>query len=462
MFMEGAAADIARRLEKDFIFGTATSSWQIEGNSQSRGASIWDDFAGLPGKIKDGATADPACDHINKWREDVDLLSWLSVDSYRFSFSWPRIQPGGQGEVSKQGLAFYDQLIDELLERNIQPNATIYHWDLPSELGAKGGWVWDGIADTFAQYTQILASNFSDRISRWATFNEPWCSAFLGYADTVHAPGAGNPAQGFEAAYRLLLAHGRSIEVLRSHGAKELGIVLNLTEVIGEDPEIADAVRHIDGIQNRLWLDPLSGRGIPQDVIDRTSNFVDWSFVKPTELNEISTPIDWLGINYYTPQRIGKPAITGEGEVVGDSNNAYPGTPPITFVPRMPQTEMGWEIAASSLKATLKATAKSFPNTPLFITENGGAFPDANVDEKINDLDRIDYFSQHINAALDAKDEGANLQGYFAWSLLDNIEWAEGWTKRFGIVHVDLETQFRTPKASAEFIRAILQNRRKS
>ncbi|MEI6648820.1 MAG: GH1 family beta-glucosidase [Actinomycetes bacterium] len=456
--MERSALDIAARLPKDFIFGAATASWQIEGDSAGRGSSIWDDFARTPGNIIDGTTADPACDHIHRWREDLDLLSWLGVDSYRFSVSWPRVQPDGMGGISEKGLDFYDKLIDELLARKIKPALTIYHWDLPSTLEAKGGWTWDGISDAFAKYTEILAERFSDRVDRWATFNEPWCSAFLGYAAKIHAPGAGNPARGLEAAYRLLLSHGRAVDVLRSNKAQNVGIVLNLTTVHGE-PEVAEAVEHLDGIQNRIWLDPLAGRGIPKDVIARTSQITDWAFVKESELEEIATPIDWLGLNYYTPMRVAAPKNSQSSHSGVQSPAAYPGCPPVAFTPRGKLTSIGWEVDAPSFTQTLLTTAQRLPSVPIYVTENGGAFPDHIVEGKVNDLDRIDYFDQHINAALDAKDQGVDLRGYFAWSLLDNIEWAEGWTKRFGIFHLDVPTQVRTPKASAHFIREILAGR---
>jgi beta-glucosidase len=420
---------------------------------------MWDDFAKIPGNIIDGTTADPACDHINRWQEDLDLLSWLGVDTYRFSISWPRVQPNGEGAISQSGLDFYDHLIDGLLARNIKPAVTLYHWDLPSPLNAKGGWLWEGIADAFADYTEIVASRFADRVTSWATHNEPWCSAFLGYSARKFAPGHGVPAEGFEAAYRLLLSHARSMTVLRSHQAKNPGIVLNLTNVIGEGAELQEAVTHLDGLHNRIWLDPLAGRGIPADMIKRTESFVDWSFVKQSELDEIAQPIDWLGINYYTPTRIVKSGGAEKTFVVGQSDDAFPGTPPVEFAPREPRTAMGWEIDASSFTKTLVTTAQRLPGVPFYVTENGGAFPDVIVDGVIDDQDRIDYFYQHINAALDAKDQGVDLRGYYAWSLMDNIEWAEGWTKRFGIFHVDLETQKRTPKASAHFIKSILAAR---
>ena len=451
---------LAKRIPPDFHMGVATSAWQIEGSSQTRGRSIWEDFSAVPGNIRDGATGDPACDHVNRWEEDLDLLSWLGVDSYRFSVSWPRIIPSGVGDTDPAGLAFYDRLIDGLLARKIDPVLTIYHWDLPSALQAHGGWNWHGIADSFAQYTQVLADKFSDRVSMWATLNEPWCSAFLGYADRVMAPGKGDPAAGFEAAYRLMVAHARSVEVLRRHKAKNVGVVLNLTTFIAEDDGARAAASHMDGIMNRLWLDLLAGRGIPLDVFENSREFTDWSFINDDDLNSISTSIDWLGINYYNPQRIASRGADGSlGEGNGQRLDAFPGTPPISFVPKGPLTEMGWEMDASSLITTLATTQERLPGVPLYITENGGAFPDSIRDGIIDDRDRIDYFASHIDAALEARKRGVDLRGYFAWSLLDNLEWAEGWTKRFGLFHVDRSTQKRTPKTSAHFFRELLARR---
>lgn len=455
--------ELARRLPAEFRVGAATSAWQIEGSSQIRGRSIWEDFAAIPGNIRDGAGADPACDHINRWEEDLDLLAWLGVDSYRFSVSWPRVLPSGAGKVNEAGLGFYDQLIDGLLARNIEPVLTIYHWDLPSVLQSKGGWNWEGIGDSFAQYTEVLAKKFADRVSMWATLNEPYCAAFLGYADKVMAPGKGNPAAGFEAAYRLLVGHAKSVDVLRQYRAKNVGIALNLTTFIAEDEGAQAAANHMDGIMNRLWLDPLSGRGIPADIIENTSDITDWSFVNESDLASIAAPIDWLGINYYNPQRIASPRtseMTGVGN--GQRLDAYPGTPPISFVPRGPLTEMGWEVDPTSLITTLKTTQQRFPKVPFYITENGGAFPDPIVNGEIDDQDRVDYYEGHLDAALTAREDGVDLRGYFAWSLLDNLEWAEGWTKRFGLFHVDRETQKRTAKTSAYFFRELIARRPKA
>ncbi|CAB4594709.1 MAG: beta-glucosidase [Actinobacteria bacterium] len=458
--LDARAHALSQRIPDGFILGTATSSWQIEGDSTGRGSSIWDDFAAVAGNIKDGTTADPACDHVNRLDTDLELLGWLGVDAYRFSFSWPRIFRTGEGELNQSGLDFYDRLIDGLLERGIKPAATMYHWDLPSTFGDQGGWTWAPIVDRFGDYAEALANRYADRVDSWATLNEPWVSACLGYATTIHAPGAGDPARGFEAAYRLLHAHGRAVDVLRSHNAPNVGTVLNLTTIIDDDGKSDYGRQIIDGLQNRIFLDPLAGRGIPIDIIEATAGITDWSFVTDEGLTEIARPIDWLGINYYTPARIAQSTASDKGFIVGQNTDVYPGSPLVEFVPREPRTEMGWEIHAESLTTTLVDTAERLPGVPLFITENGGAFPDdEHVDGRVNDLDRVDYIESHINAALDARDRGVDLRGYFAWSLMDNIEWAEGLLKRFGIVHVDPETQVRTPKSSAYFLRAVIAAR---
>lgn len=457
--LEERVSALAKRLPRDFVLGTATSSWQIEGNLSGRGSSIWEDFANA-GKIKDGSTGEPACDHINRVNEDLELLGWLGVDSYRFSFSWPRIMREGEGALNPEGIAFYDRLIDGLLERGIKPAATVYHWDLPSTFGDRGGWTWEPIADKFADYAAVLAQKFADRVDSWATLNEPWVSAFLGYATDIHAPGANDPARGLEAAYRLLLAHGRGIEALRSNGAKDTGLVLNLTTMIAEDDGTREAAHLMDGLQNRLFLDPIAGLGIPADVMEATRHLTDWSFVKTSELAEIATPIDWLGINYYTPNRIESPSENDKGFIVGQSVDVYPGMPEVNFVPREPRTSMGWEIDATSMTTTLQQTAERLPGVPLFVTENGGAFKDDQmVAGYVDDQDRIDYYLNHINAALDARDDGVDLRGYYAWSLFDNLEWAEGWKMTFGLVQVNQQTMQRTPKASARMFKQLLEQR---
>jgi len=451
------AHEIAERIPKGFVLGVATSSWQIEGSSDTRGRSIWDDFAETPGKVLDGATADPACDHLNHIGEDLDLIQGLGANAYRFSFSWPRIIPQGLGSVSSKGLDTYDRIVDGALDRGVTPFATLYHWDLPSALEEKGGWLNPDSHHWFAEYTHIVAEHFGDRIDTFATLNEPWVSAFLGYAAGIHAPGVKDAAKSLEVFYRLMVASGHGIEALRVAGVKNPGLVLNLTTIIAEDEAIAETASIIDGLQNRIFLDVLAGRGIPEDVIDATASITDWSFVEPDGLARAATPLNWLGINYYTPARVSSVA-KDSGKVVGQGASVYPGAREVSFVPREPRTAMGWEIHPPSLTTTLVATAERLPGVPLYVTENGAAFDDVVSRDGIHDANRIDYYAEHLHAALDAIDQGVDLRGYFAWSLFDNLEWAEGWTKRFGIVRVDADSQRRTVKDSAQFLREVYRS----
>jgi beta-glucosidase len=453
------ASELSARIPDGFLFGAATSSWQIEGSSNTRGSSIWDDFVKVPGAIVDKATADPACDHVNRLEEDLDLLAKLGVDTYRFSVSWPRVIPGGKSAVDQKGIDFYDRLIDGLLKRGIKPSLTLYHWDLPSELQAQGGWAWEGIYEQFQHYTDVVSSKFADRVYSWATLNEPWVVAYLGNAAGIHAPGIKDAATSLEVAYRLMVASGKAIEVLRSNKANNPGIVLNLTTIIADDEEITDAARHIDNLQNKFWLDLLAGRGIDSEIKDATAKYTDWGFVTDDGLKAAANKIDWMGINYYSPMRVASKPAAGPDHIVGQVPALFPGCPPVHFVPREPQTDMGWEIHSPSLTTTLTRTAKELPGVPLFITENGGAFPDKLVDGVVDDQDRIDYYAKHLHAAFDAIDQGVDLRGYYAWSLMDNLEWAEGWTKRFGIVRVSENDLTRIPKQSFEFLKKVFEER---
>ena len=288
-------------LPADLIVGTATASWQVEGDVSGRGRCIWDDFAGLPGAIVDGTTGEPACDHLRRFDEDVALIADLGFDAYRFSISWPRVQPGGRGPLRQEGLDVYDRMVDRLLERGIAPIVTLYHWDLPSELP---GWARRETAEAFGVYAGAVADRLADRVSRWATLNEPWVSAYLGYAAGIHAPGIRDPQAAIASAYHLMLAHGLGMRELRRAGAREAGIVLNLIPVIPEDAASREAARHVDGLHNRFFLDLLAGRGIPADVIAQTSDVCDWAFVREADLDVIAQPIDWLGENYYTVMRL--------------------------------------------------------------------------------------------------------------------------------------------------------------
>ena len=452
------AASLAARIPSDFTLGVATSSWQIEGSSDTRGRSIWDEFAETPGRVLDGATADPACDHLAHIPEDLDLISDLGVNAYRFSFSWPRLLHDGVGSPAARGLDIYDRLVDGILERGLTPFATLYHWDLPQALQERGGWLNPDSHQWFAEYATLVADHFGDRIDTVATLNEPWVSSFLGYAAGVHAPGITNPAQSLEVFYRLMVASGYGIHALRSAGIDNPGLVLNLTTIIAEDEDIAPTAQLIDGLQNRMFLDLLAGRGIPEDVLEGTQSVTDWSFVTDEGLALAAEKIDWLGINYYTPTRVASVSADA-GKIVGQSASVYPGVSGVSFVPREPRTAMGWEIHAPSLTSTLVDTAARLPGVPLYVTENGGAFDDVVTAEGIHDTARVTYYRDHLHAAFDAIDQGVDLRGYFAWSLFDNLEWAEGWTKRFGIIRVDADTQTRTPKDSAHFLREVFRSR---
>jgi len=449
---------LAQRFPSKFTFGSATASWQIEGSSQSRGSSVWDDFAAIEGNIKDGTVADPACDSVNRYKEDIELLKYLGVDTYRFSVSWPRVYDFKNDKPNQEGLNYYSNLIDGLIEAGIKPTLTMYHWDLPSELQEKGGWQWPGITDEFAKYAELLASNFADRVDTWATLNEPWVVSFLGHATKIHAPGLGDPRAGFISAYYQLVAHGKAMQVLRHHNVNRAGTVLNMTEILSDYDECADAVKHVDNLQNGMWLDMLAGRGISDYTKESTEEFTDWSFVNEEELKLASEPIDFLGINYYTPNRI-EPGEEQESFIVGQDAGVYPGSGNVKFVSREPKSLMGWEVRPESLTNTLRATAKALPGVPLMVTENGGAFPDEIDGNQVHDPQRVDYYFQHLSACADAIDEGIDLQGYYCWSLLDNIEWAEGLEKRFGLFYVDHQTQKRTAKDSAKFIKELLASR---
>lgn len=457
--------DLSTALPQDFTVGVGTSAWQVEGAVTSRGRTIWDDFSDIPGAIVDGSRGDPACEHVARMESDVALLGWLGVDAYRFSISWARVQPGGQGPISVAGLDHYDRLCDALLEQGITPLVTLYHWDLPSELHDAGGWLDPDTGELFGLYANAVASRLGDRVGSWATLNEPWCTAFLGHAAGIHAPGRRAPAEALEVSYRLLVAHARGMEGLRAAGVGNAGIVLNLMPTFPDDPyrddpELRHAARHIDGLQNHLWLDALAGRGISPGVIESTADITDWSFVTSDEETAIGAPLDWLGVNYYTVQRL-VPADGSAELAVAQDSEAHPGCPPVHFSPREPLTTMGWEVNPAGLGTTLRKTAEAVPGVPLWVAENGMACPDVVVDGRCDDPGRVAYLQDHLAQVVSARAEGVDVRGYLAWSLFDNIEWAQGWGQRFGIVHVDQDTQVRTPKASAHWLRGLQHRRRR-
>lgn len=440
-----------------FVWGAATAAYQIEGSpdADGRGPSIWDTFAHTPGKVVNGDTGDTAADHYRRYRDDVALMAELGLPSYRFSVSWPRIQPGGKGPANQAGLDHYERLVDELLGRGITPVLTLYHWDLPQELEDSGGW---GARDTtvrFAEYAELVGARLGDRIPLWTTLNEPWCAAFLGYSAGVHAPGRTDPALSLRAVHHLLLAHGLATQALRGvlPSAAQVSITLNLAAVLPAATSSAatSAVRRIDGLANRLFLDPLFVGHYPVDVQRDTARLTDWSFVRPDDLAVISTPIDLLGINYYSPTLVD----VGPAE---DGPTAWPACENVRFVdPPGPKTAMGWAIDAQGLRNVVHRVHEQYRPIPLMITENGAAFDDELAEGGVRDDDRIRYLRDHLEVVREAITAGVDLRGYFVWSLLDNFEWAYGYEKRFGIVHVDYETQARVWKDSAHWYRRVIR-----
>jgi beta-glucosidase len=445
---------------EDFVWGAATAAYQIEGSpgADGRGPSIWDTFAHEPGRIENGDTGDVAADHYRLFRSDVALMSALGLPAYRFSVSWPRIQPTGKGPANAAGLDHYERLVDELVAHGIEPVLTLYHWDLPQELEDSGGWGERDTAARFAEYAELVAARLGDRVSMWTTLNEPWCAAFLGYAAGVHAPGKTDPGLSLRAAHHLLLAHGVGTEVLRTAlpADAQVSITLNLSAVLpgATSPEATSAVRRIDGLANRLFLDPLLRGHYPADVQRDTEALTDWSFVSDADLATIAAPIDLLGINYYTPTLVDSDP-SGASEA---GPTAWPGCADVKFVqPPGPATAMGWAIDAQGLRAVVHRVHEEYAPMPLMITENGAAFDDElGADGGVRDHERIDYLRDHLTVVHEAIEAGVDLRGYFVWSLLDNFEWAYGYGKRFGIVHVDYPTQARTWKDSAHWYRRVM------
>ncbi|NUR24584.1 MAG: beta-glucosidase [Catenulispora sp.] len=433
-----------------FRWGAATAAYQIEGaaNEDGRTPSIWDTFSRTPGKVRNGDTGDIAADHYHRMRDDVALMASLGLTDYRFSVSWPRVQPTGRGPASQKGLDFYRALSDELLSRGIRPVLTLYHWDLPQELEDAGGWPERDTAYRFAEYAELVAGALGDRVQTWTTLNEPWCAAFLGYADGVHAPGRTEPAAALRAAHHLNLGHGLAVGVLRDTipTAAEVSLTLNLAAVrpLTNSPADVDAARRIDALANRVFLDPVFHGRYPEDLLADTADLTDWAFVQDEDLRVISRPLDSLGINYYSPT------------VVAAGSHPLPSPWPaaqdhVRFVPAPgPRTAMDWPVDAGGLYELLTRLRDELPDTPVLVTENGAAYDDyVDPSGAVHDPERIAYLREHLEAVHRAMEAGADVRGYFLWSLLDNFEWAYGYGKRFGMVHVDYASQRRTPKDSA-------------
>jgi beta-glucosidase len=426
-----------------FIWGTATSSYQIEGawNEDGKGESIWDRFCHTPGKIIDASTGDVANDHYHRFREDVALMARLGVKAYRLSLAWPRVLPNGYGRVNPAGLDFYSKLVDTLLAAGIQPLITLYHWDLPQALQDQGGWPARVTAEAFVEYTEHVVRRLGDRVKFWATLNEPWCSAFLGYMTGHHAPGHQDLDEMVAASHHLLLAHGWAIPVIRRDcpGA-QAGIVLNLSPQYPASPSDADreAAELYDSVNNRWYLDPLVGRGYPKAALVQYQGKMD--FVRPGDMDAIAASIDFLGINYYTRS-------IARSQTVPEAANE-----PVEVTPNPHPTEMGWEVYPEGLYDLLTRVHKDYNFPALYITENGAAYPDElSGADTVDDPLRVAYLQSHFESAARAIADGVPLKGYFVWSLMDNFEWAFGYTKRFGIVYVDFPTQRRILKSSAKW-----------
>ena len=444
------------RFPPGFTFGVATSSYQIEGAAfeDGRGPSIWDTFCRAPGKVKNAENGDVACDHYHRFREDVALMKSLGVRAYRFSVAWPRIFPTGLEDTPNEaGLAFYEALVDELLAAGITPWVTLYHWDLPQPLQDRGGWAWRGVVDAFVRFAEAVGKRLGGKVKHWITHNEPWCVAMLGYMNGEHAPGHTDWPEALAAAHHVLLSHGRAVPVLRaaSPGA-EVGITLNLTPGYAASPSAADAdaTRHFDGFFNRWYLDPVFGRGYPADMVDdyrRLGRLPAGAlpFVHPGDLETIAVATDFLGINYYSRAIL-------RGEEAGNLPRAIP-EPPAAI-----KTDIGWEVFPEGLEGLLGRLSADYPRIPLVITENGASYATPpGPDGAVHDAARVAYFRGHLAACARAIASGVPLTGYFAWSLMDNFEWAWGYEQRFGLVWVDFATQARVPKDSARYYADVMR-----
>ena len=462
--------DSGLEFPSDFLLGSATAAYQIEGAFQEdgRGPSIWDTFSHTPGRTLDGDTGDVADDHYHRVTADLDLMKRLGLEAYRFSIAWTRIQPTGSGKPLEAGLSFYSRLIDGLLERGIKPIATLYHWDLPQALEDNGGWPARDTALRFAEYASIVGDALGDRVVVWTTMNEPWCSAFLGYGSGGHAPGRTSDLAALRAAHHLNLGHGLALQELRHVVTKpdaQYSITLNFHALRGDDNSSPEAIRRIDALGNRTFTGPLLHGEYPIDLLQDTHEITDWSFVQPGDLETIHQPIDFLGVNFYSTATVrmwdGKSDKLSNDGHRDAQGSPWPGSRDVEFLPQPgPLTAMGWNIAPDALEELLVSLSQEFPDLPLVITENGAAFDDVEVDGRVHDEKRIDYLRRHFTAAHRARARGVDLRGYLVWSLLDNFEWSYGYSKRFGLVRVNYETQERIPKDSALWFAELIETRR--
>jgi beta-glucosidase len=427
-----------------FLWGAATSAYQIEGSplADGAGASNWHRFSHLPGKIEGGDNGDRACDHYRRWREDVALMRELGLGAYRFSLGWGRLQPEGRGKVHIPGRDFYSRLIDELLESGIRPMVTLHHWDFPQTLDERGGWPNRDSIEWFADYAEIAFRAYADRVSLWTTFNEPWMISDSGYLRGLHAPGRRSAAEAALTAHHLLCAHGEAVARFRSMAKGEIGLVVNLEpkHPASDSPADVAAAMRADAYMNRQYLDPIFLGSYPPELAECFGR--DWPRHGARDFERIRQPIDYLGINYYSRG------------VTRDDPADLPIRAPRVPMEHAERTAMGWEVYPDGLREILVWVRRRYGEVPLYVTENGAAYGDSEpAAGVVEDPRRVDYLRSHLRAAREAIDEGVDLRGYFAWSLLDNFEWGFGYSKRFGLVRVDFETQQRWLKRSGLFFR---------
>ncbi|MBV7314529.1 GH1 family beta-glucosidase [Shewanella sp. NIFS-20-20] len=439
----------SRIRHRDFIFGVATAAFQIEGDVNNRLPCIWDTFCRIPGKISDHSNGHIACNHIEYWQQDIELISSLGVNAYRFSISWGRVMTAS-GQINPQGLAFYRQLIDALNRKGIKAFVTLYHWDLPQYLEDKGGWLNRETAYHFRDYADAISRELGDSVYAYTTLNEPFCSAHLGYETGVHAPGKIGQAHGRQAAHHLLLAHGLAMPVLRKNAPNsQHGIVVNIApcDPLTQFTDDIRAAKLADDYLNHWYISPLLKGTYPDSFSQLPSNARP--HIEDGDMAIIQAPLDYFGINYYT-----------RNVVCSNGRRGFEGfeiVPPKKVA--MSLTAMGWEVTPISLTKMLLTLAMEYDLPPIYITENGAAYDDQIIDDEINDMQRVEYYKQHLSALDRAINAGVNVQGYFAWSLMDNFEWAEGYQKRFGLCYVDYTTLVRTPKRSALTIKHFLEQK---
>jgi beta-glucosidase len=445
---------------ENFMWGTATASYQVEGavGEDGRGTSIWDTFSHTPGKVYRGDTGDIACDQYHRLEEDLDLMVDLGIKAYRFSVAWPRIQPDGSGPANQKGLDYYRRLVEGLRTRSIEPMLTLYHWDLPQALEDRGGWTSRETSGRFAEYAGLIYEALGDSVRFWITLNEPWVSAWLGYGTGVHAPGVKDVSKALAATHHLLLGHGLALENLRSLGREnnQLGVTLNLSDVRPATEDVADveAARRVDGNANRLYLDPLFRGSYPEDMLEHYRSESDFAFVREGDLEKISQSLDFLGVNYYFRNTV----VDGRRESELATAMRFADLNAATVLPEgVETTAMGWPVEADGLTELLLRLHREYTRVPIYITENGRAVYDyVDPEGGVDDEERVAFLDAHFRAAHAAIEQGVDLRGYMVWSLLDNFEWAEGYSKRFGIVFVDYGTQRRIPKMSARWYTEVI------